>query len=189
MSWMFEANQVENWAYMDNVFTPEECQKIIDYGNLLKNSKAGITNANLLDKKIRDSNISWIDVNENTNWFYERLAHSVVNLNNNFFKFDIYGFVENLQFTKYEKGQYYNSHLDTGLNMVVRKLSVVVQLSNEKDYEDGELKIYTNKKGNALRKTQGTVFVFPSFMLHEVLPIKSGTRYSLVGWISGPSFK
>jgi predicted 2-oxoglutarate/Fe(II)-dependent dioxygenase YbiX len=38
-------------------------------------------------------------------------------------------------------------------------------------------------------KEQGTLIAFPSFMLHEVSPIKKGTRYSLVAWITGENFK
>lgn len=189
MAWMFDIDQVENWAYMDNVFTPEECQKIIDYGNSLENIKASVSKENIIDNKIRDSNISWIKSNEHTKWFYEKLAYVAITLNNNFFKFNLYGFIEDLQFTKYEKDQYYSAHLDKIISNQVRKLSIVVQLSNEKDYDGGELKIYENKKGKSLHKAQGTVFAFPSYMLHEVLPVKKGTRYSLVTWISGPSFK
>ena len=35
----------------------------------------------------------------------------------------------------------------------------------------------------------GDVVVFPSIIPHRVRPIKSGKRYSLVGWYGGPPFK
>jgi hypothetical protein len=36
---------------------------------------------------------------------------------------------------------------------------------------------------------QGTVVVFPSLEYHRVLPLRSGVRYSLVSWVSGPAFR
>ena len=35
---------------------------------------------------------------------------------------------------------------------------------------------------------KGTVIVFPSFMEHQVSPVTTGVRYSLVVWITGPPF-
>ena len=70
-----------------------------------------------------------------------------------------------------------------------RKLSVVLQLSNPEDYTGGDLVI--NPGGELLYpdKTQGTVIFFPSILQHEVTPLESGNRYSIVSWISGPPWK
>ena len=74
-----------------------------------------------------------------------------------------------------------------------RKLSVTINLSDEKDYDGGELtfdigehhevgkKIITNKDF----KKQGTMVVFPSYMHHAVSPVTRGVRYSLVQWFLG----
>ena len=40
-----------------------------------------------------------------------------------------------------------------------------------------------------MRRDQGYVAVFPSYVLHEVTPVTKGTRYSLVSWVTGKSFK
>jgi PKHD-type hydroxylase len=40
-----------------------------------------------------------------------------------------------------------------------------------------------------MTKKQGTVIVFPSYVLHEVTPITQGTRHSLVAWLAGDPFK
>ena len=44
-------------------------------------------------------------------------------------------------------------------------------------------------KWEAMTKKQGTLIAFPSYTLHEVTPLISGTRYSLVAWLGGPTFK
>ena len=38
-------------------------------------------------------------------------------------------------------------------------------------------------------KQQGTVFVFPSTLRHQVTPVTSGVRKSLVAWVEGPKWK
>jgi len=74
---------------------------------------------------------------------------------------------------------------------VTRKLSVSIQLSPD-NYKGGELEIMTGshpKDRFKMTKEQGSIIIFPSYMLHQVLPIKKGQRYSLVSWITGPSLK
>jgi len=38
-------------------------------------------------------------------------------------------------------------------------------------------------------RQQGTAIIFPSFLAHKVNKVKSGTRYAVVGWVHGPTFK
>jgi PKHD-type hydroxylase len=38
-------------------------------------------------------------------------------------------------------------------------------------------------------RERGVVIAFPSYVLHRVTPITSGTRKSVVIWITGPKFK
>ena len=72
---------------------------------------------------------------------------------------------------------------------LVRKLSVSLQLSDPNDYDGGDLVINTGGGLQKMKREQGTITVFPSYNLHKVMPIERGTRYSLVGWVSGPNFK
>jgi PKHD-type hydroxylase len=55
--------------------------------------------------------------------------------------------------------------------MPVRKLSISIQLTDPEKYEGGELYLYDNDKGNLMSKTQGTLIMFPSYVLHEVMPV------------------
>jgi PKHD-type hydroxylase len=65
-------------------------------------------------------------------------------------------------------------------------LSLTVQLSNPEEYSGGELVIYPEF---VAPKDQGTMTVFPSFMCHDVRPVLTGVRYSLVSWLAGPQFR
>ena len=155
-------------------------------------------------KKKRDSNIVWIS----ENWIYKELHPFIRQANTKAgwgFQWD---FSEACQFTKYNKGQYYDWHCDswegsynkpnTSSHGKIRKLSVTLSLSGEKDYKGGELEFdFRNMDPDKKRNTKickeikpkGSLVVFPSFMWHRVKPVTKGSRYSLVIWNLGWPFK
>jgi len=38
-------------------------------------------------------------------------------------------------------------------------------------------------------KSQGTMIILPTYVVHRVKPVTSGIRYSLIGWIGGPHYR
>jgi PKHD-type hydroxylase len=186
--WPFEVDKLETWSFWNSVFSVEECKKIIDIGNK-KGLIKGITVGG--DKKeVRDSKISWLYPSDDLDWVYRKLTDVVLNLNERFFKFDIYGFIEGFQFTHYQapSGKY-KKHVDKIMNGYIRKLSLSIQLSDPNSYEGGDLVLYDGDSPILIPKEQGKLILFPSYTLHEVKPITKGERYSLVAWITGPQFK
>ena len=186
--WPFEVDELQTWAFCDSVFSPDECKKIIEIGNKNIIYKADIKAG--YNKKIRDSYISWLYPSKDTDWIYYKLTDIILYLNSKFFKFNIYGFIEGLQFTSYQApGGKYKKHVDRGLNSIIRKLSLSVQLSDPNSYKGGDLLIHEGDNPIFLPKEQGKLISFPSYVLHEVTPVTKGKRYSLVAWITGPQFK
>lgn len=187
-AWPFKLDNSQTWAYWESVFSIEECQKIIDIGNK-KGLIKGTTKSKDL-KNYRDSNISWLFPEDDLQWAYKRLTDVILNLNERFFNFDIFGFIEGFQFTHYqEPGGKYKKHIDKTMNGLVRKLSMSVQLSNPNSYKGGEFFLYDGEEPITLPKEQGKLILFPSYILHEVKPVIKGERYSLVAWVTGPQFK
>ena len=187
--WPFQLDYVEDWAYFQGAFSPEDCQKIIDIGNsrLVENARI---HGNQVNTKIRDSKTAWIMPNDDSDWVFRRVTDIIVELNSKYFKFDLFGFIEGFQFTRYDApGGKYEQHIDRGLNTWIRKLSFTLQLSDPKDYKGGELELYFGEEPTKASKERGFITVFPSYVLHKVTPVTKGTRYSLVAWITGPSFK
>jgi PKHD-type hydroxylase len=189
-SWNFELDQTNLYSFWNNAFSKLECETII---NIAKNK--GLTEGKTgkeVDIKIdvRDSKISWLYPNDNMDWVFRRVTDIILNLNERFFKFDLFGLNEGFQFTNYEapSGKY-GKHVDRGINFPVRKLSISIQLTNPEEYEGGELYLYDNDKGTVMDKAQGTLIMFPSYVLHEVMPVTKGTRNSLVTWVTGKQFK
>lgn len=189
-SWNFEVDQVNLYAFWNNAFSKEECQTII---NIAKNKGLvkGTTFNDDKTKDVRDSKISWLYPVDGMDWVFRRVTDITLNLNERFFKFNLFGINEGFQFTNYEapSGKY-GKHVDRAMNIPVRKLSISVQLTNPEEYEGGELKLYDGEEdGIIMNKEQGTLVIFPSYVLHEVMPVIKGTRNSLVTWVTGKQFK
>jgi len=186
-SWIFQTDPVNYWAYWDKAFTPEECQKIIEIGEQRMLSKGVAMNS---DDNYRECDIAWLYACDELEWVFRRITDITISLNERFFKFDLFGLIEGVQFTKYSaSGDKYGAHLDTVLNGAVRKLSFSLQLSADTAYKGGNLLLHTNKEPTIMSREQGYVSVFPSYILHEVTPVTEGTRYSLVTWVTGKPFR
>ena len=186
-----ENKNLLQYYWFESAFSPNLCQQIIDLGKSFP-QEGGQTfgGSDGEPSPIRSSTIRWIDyLDPRAKWLVDELGRMAIEANNKLFQLDLYGFTEKLQFTEYEgQGAHYDWHPDIGPNMTKRKISMVVQLSDEKDYEGGELLINT---GQLLvpSKKQGSVILFPSFLMHKVEPLRSGSRYSLVSWISGNTWR
>lgn len=145
-----------------------------------------------LVEKQRRCQVSWIEHNEASDWLYRSLAKFAADLNARYFGFDLFGFVDNLQYTVYEKTPrglgHYDWHIDMGLTAAPRKLSISVNLTDPSEYEGGNLEFRDLTQKSAPRDA-GHVHAFPSWAAHRVTPVTKGIRRTLVGWISGPPFR
>jgi len=192
-AWSFELDPVNSYAYWNNAFSKIECEQIINLGKdkgLSKGSTLNDTKEKKSNKEVRDSKVTWLYPTDNMEWVFRRVTDITLNLNERFFKFDLFGMLEGFQFTNYEApGGKYGRHVDSTFNINVRKLSISIQLTNPTEYEGGELYLYSDEEGKVMDKTQGTLIIFPSYTLHEVMPVTKGERNSLVSWVTGKPFK
>tara|TARA_B100002019_G_scaffold27460_1_gene21358 strand:- start:1553 stop:2005 length:453 start_codon:yes stop_codon:yes gene_type:complete len=145
-----------------------------------------------LDLNTRDSKTAWISDN---NWVVNFCMAYVLKANRENWQYDIDGIDGGeMQYTTYEKGQFYNWHQDEGLEALdkekCRKLSVVLQLSSPEEYTGGEFQLLNERSHLYMApKKRGTLIVFDSRTRHRVRPVHSGIRKSLVGWIVGPRWR
>ena len=196
-----------NYWFFKSAIPPRVCDDIIKFA-LNKTETIGRTgeNNNKLDKeklfnlkRQRNSNIVWL----NDPWIYKEIEPFVKIANKNAgwnFQWD---YPEEIQFTKYKKGQFYDWHCDTSEQEgpKIRKISMTCQLTDESEYEGGELEFdfrhYNPVKRDELQHvvrekeilSKGSVVLFPSFIWHRVKPVQKGTRYSLVVWFRGEKYK
>lgn len=182
-----------NWYWFKNGFSLEEINKIESNALNFGVSKATVTNEGIVNEEIRKSAVGWIPQTREWQWLYQKLAEMVEEANNNVWKYNLYDMDEKIQYTEYyEDGGHYGYHLDVGpgypLNQ--RKISITVQLSGPDEYEGGEFQMWRGgDQPEDLPKEKGCVLVFPSFVLHRVKPVTSGTRKSLVLWVGGESYR
>lgn len=168
-----------------------ELDAIEQYGDRLLLQKAEIAGKPDDISAVRITRLAWIERNDETAKFYDRLAQIVLQLNTRFYHFALTG-LENLQYTIYDgkEGGHYDWHIDFGRhNHLPRKLSLSVQLSDSAQYEGCDLNFQIDSKIEVAPRKRGTVIAFPSFFMHRVTPILSGTRKSLVLWATGPAFR
>ena len=175
------------------LFTPDQCQKIIDAGRRQKPQQASVGMGRPqggVDTKKRTTTISWIPFKE-MEPMYNDINIFIQKANKNHFGFGDIQITEQAQFTEYPEGGFYDWHMDTDVNMQheppVRKISMTLLLSPENQFEGGDLELMTpGKKANM---KQGHAILFASFLNHRVAPITRGVRQSLVMWFGGEPFK
>jgi PKHD-type hydroxylase len=183
-----ERDKIRDLIYeVPNVFTPEECNEIINLEGEWKDGtvKADHTVIFEKDEIKRKSKVKFV----NSEKILKKLSPYVDEaMLAKQWKWELTG-VDQFQITEYKEGEYYGWHSDKfespredGTN---RLMSCIIQLSDPKIYEGGDVEIEANK----LSKEQGTISFFPAFAAHQVQPVTKGKRYSLIAWYRGPDME
>ena len=191
--------RLDNWsplASANQVFSPEECAKLIAQRQTLEEKDARIIDDPQGTAPIgpagayRKSRVAWMRPSPDNEWVFARVFDVVRHVNQQCYEMDLAGFTEPLQIAEYSPGHYYDWHLDVGRGPhSIRKLSVIVQLTDPRTYQGGGVEILCSREATVLTREQGAMTVFPAYLLHRVLAVSEGTRYSLVGWVGGPPYR
>ena len=175
------------------LFSPEQCQDIINAGHAEKPQVAQVGTSKpdgKVDTKKRTTTISWIPFTKLPQ-MYQSVEQTLHNINTNHFGFQDVKITEPAQFTEYPKGGFYDWHMDLDVSGVnsppVRKISMTILLSDPSTFTGGQLEFMEKNKFPDL--IQGQAIFFASFIRHRVAPVKKGIRRSLVMWFGGTPFK
>jgi len=180
-----------DYYWFETGFTKEELQEIEEMtSNLSWETAATGQDDKSQVSEYRKSKIKWCPQTEEWTWVYSKLHDMISEANDIMWKMDITMMPEAIQYTEYYGGGgHYDWHMDCGIGMQNRrKISVTVQLSDPSEYEGGDLQFNIGKQITAPR-AQGAAVIFPSFYLHRVTPVKSGTRKSFVLWVGGEPYR
>ena len=177
------------------IFTSQQCQDIINMGHQQKAEEAKVGHRDgsqgAYDTKKRITTISWIPFKALPD-MYRIIERTMKQVNNNHFGYEGMQITEPAQFTEYPKGGFYDWHMDADVicqfEPPVRKISMTILLSNQSEFEGGDLEFMAegNKPPQLL---QGQAIFFCSLIRHRVIKVKKGVRRSLVMWFGGPPFK
>jgi PKHD-type hydroxylase len=186
-------SNLTNYYYYGNEFTNEDIDKIIEVSK-----KYPIVDGNVsgqVDHSYRKSTIKWLPINDETKFIYDKIIYLLKDANSKMWNFNITNVVDSVQLSEYnagsgeEDGGHYDWHMDFGGNVSsTRKISVSIQLTDENEYEGGDLEFMIHRSINKAPRKKGTAVFFPSYITHRVTKVTKGQRRSLVFWIHGPPF-
>ena len=170
-----------------HIFTPKLCQEIIDLGKTLPKEKGTVFDG---DGAARESTVAWLPFDK-MQPMYDDINNFIQKTNRNYFGFGDIQIREPAQITEYLKGEFYEWHMDTSVDMegepAVRKLSMTLLLNDPSEFDGGELQIAGVNNPKIMK--QGHATIFASFLQHRITPVTRGVRRSLVMWFGGEPFK
>ena len=198
-------------ATLPNAFTSDECNDIINMAvndwdereSMIQRDEEGKIEQNFVgDYDYRNTTL-FIPPKPVT-WLFDKILNTIqgFNANESGYGFDIKRMAEPPNVMRYQapdinkhgKPGKYDWHMDVGPGPVpsMRKISYSILL-NPGEYEGGELAFHIGRNtdpfpGQRGAEVIGNMVVFPSYLVHRVLPITKGTRYAIVGWVHGNSF-
>lgn len=179
-------------AYLPEALTPDQCDALLALVQAHQMKDAGLVRG-ATAHQIRRAEIAWLDDIPQASWVMERMMSLTARANRETFGFDLTDFGESPQVARYgaEREGHFDWHSDIGAGIwaAKRKLTIVVQLSDPADYTGGTLELRPDSNVAEAPRTRGTAIVFPSFVLHRVTPVTTGTRWSLTLWSHGPTFR
>ena len=199
-------------ATLTNVFTEEECNQIINTAindweereSMIQRDKGNKIEQNF-QEDLDYRNTTLFVPPKPDEWLFSKIMGAIMNFNNNpeGYGFDVHGLAEPPNVMRYMapdidkhgKPGKYDWHMDVGPGPVpsMRKISYSILL-NPGEYEGGELAFHIGRNtdphhGQTTKEAMGNMILFPSYMVHRVQPMTKGTRYVIVGWAHGNSFK
>ena len=180
------------WMW-EKELSAELCQDIVDRAsNDFQDAKVFTENKGILNSKVRKTNIHWNSDQDlfDMAFYYMRSANKNGGWN---LQVDT---AEYFQIGQYPIGGHYDWHVDgLGVDPInspknkrlhgkTRKISMVVWLNE--DFKGGGFQFHKGHlKNNVIKPTQGTIIMFPSWVMHKVTPVTQGTRYSMASWFVG----
>ena len=172
---------------------PSLCQAIVQTGDATEHVPgplhSNLTGERFYDDGVRLTAIAWL---EKRDWVFE-LMQSFAERVNTVWNYDLTD-ADDLQYALYRRNDFFECHKDM-LRLragPVRKVSVVLQLSDPASYRGGRLQFLDDDMGllePSAFVPQGSVAVFSSLLKHRVTPVKDGERRSLTAWFKGPAFR
>jgi predicted 2-oxoglutarate/Fe(II)-dependent dioxygenase YbiX len=189
---------------IEALFTPHECGEIRREIDAAVQEQAEVWLGHEFGV-VPESRLGTITaLTENTErYVHERLWEVVPELAR-IFECDI-GALSDVTALTYQRGGHFAAHSDGGVDadneaevpeVARRRVSLVVALndgaSEEREFSGGELRFYPRTTPGAqpaaddeiidVHSRTGLLIAFPSPMVHQVMPVASGCRYSLALW-------
>lgn len=168
-----------------DLLSGDECERIVALTRSLPHEEAETIAGRSVH---RSSQVVWLTRSPQTAWIFDRFeswgaAYAARR------RLDVVGLHEFLQVARYESSHHFDWHVDVDYDdPAFKKVTMVAQLTDGRAYVGGDLELVGNLP-SVFHRLQGSAVAFPSILAHRVLPVVSGVRYSIVGWMNGPPFR
>jgi predicted 2-oxoglutarate/Fe(II)-dependent dioxygenase YbiX len=176
----------------DDVFSDQELTEI-EHICLERVKVSGEPDTHTGDNKTRKAFSTWIPKTVETNLLYQKMAMVSQAINNQFFNFDLTGFIEGgIFFHLYDQvGDHYDWHTDkttrNGRQKDLVKQTLVLELTDPLEYEGCQTELMIDGIVT-IPKKPGRFYCIPGYVSHRVTPLISGFRKALIAWVTGPEF-
>lgn len=166
-----------------NLLTPEECARLVALSGELKFVDGRVSNPANTSKQNLQADPTDPKYAESVQIVGSAMARS-----REFGAFAIPKRLAPPLLCRYEPGMKYGSHADAAIiqlpNVKIRSdLSCTVFIGDPSTYEGGELAMVLGNQTLAFKGAPGEAIVYPSTMLHEVVPVRSGQRLVSITFI------
>ena len=171
------------------VLTPSQCMMLRQDAEIIGMKRAPVLAKDGSNKisRTRTCSSCWIPFAKHYEWIYKVMREITEGINAEQWRFDIQG-IQQLQILKYTSFQRFKWHFDTYTGSD-RKLTAVVNLSDPSEYIGGGLQVKADMDNARFIRDQGAGCWFPSYIEHRARAPIWGTRWVLVAWFTGPSWK
>lgn len=180
------------------LLSPEQCDDILKIDSSVF-PPGVLTNdgvKNVVNNNWRIAKAGWVP-RDGYEWLYNLVRVKAAEENAMNFGVNVIGILDGISFMRYEADESgaglhgkFNWHSDIGEGYTnMRKLSMVISLSDPEEYEGGDLRLFINGEMNVGKLQKGEMAIFPSYVQHCVTPVTKGVRQTLVAFISGPRYR
>lgn len=166
-----------------NLLTPEECERMVALSRELKFVDGKVSNPANTSKQNLQADTTDPKYAESVQIVLQAFARS-----REFGSFALPKRIAPPLLCRYEPGMKYGAHADAAIIQLaaakVRSdLSCTVFIADPSTYEGGELAMVVGNQTLAFKGAPGEAIVYPSTLLHEVVPVRSGQRLVSITFI------
>ena len=174
------------------VLTPSQCMMLRQDAQVIGMKRAPVLSKDGVTRTVsrtRTCSSCWVPFAKHYEWIYKVMRELTDSINAEQWRFDIQG-IQQLQILRYSPLQKFSWHWDCYTSEApVRKLTAVINLSAPTEYLGGGLQVKADIENVRFIREQGAGCWFPSYIEHRARAPIWGTRWVLVAWLTGPSWK
>ncbi|MCG8491694.1 MAG: 2OG-Fe(II) oxygenase [Sneathiellales bacterium] len=180
------------------VFSPQECAQIVAQANAKawdKRLPIAPGNVKVFPDAVVTSHVERQQLPLGKNAYpLDQISYGINQVNSDNWRFELSGIPADdmpwLMRQSTGKSKSADWQVDLGpASTSSRKLCFMLQLSDPKSYEGGDLLLHNIPVDAQGFRQQGTLVVFPSYWLYRVTDVTKGQRHAIIGWVHGHNFR